>query len=745
MTVESKITGRPILPIDHGGEPEQPDAGGGFDLTALLQMARVRQRIILGTAAVVFTLVAIVVFHTTPLYDSSAIVMVDNRQNRVADMDAVLSGLNTDETTIENQIQILRSRNLMGRVIDKLHLDREPKSAPTAPDFLATAIRYANPLHWFGSASGARTPQQEQADAREGLIDGLLGSETVTAIGASSAMQITYRDADPRRAAKLANAIADAYVEDQLNAKFEATQKTSQWLADRLQQLSQQMQTADADVQQYKAEHNITQTQDGGSLLDQQLVQLNGQLVAARSALAEAQAKYARVKALQSSGRAEDVAQVFQSGMISQLRQQQADLLRQKAQLATVYGPRHPQMLDIESQIRNIDEKIKEEVQRVVETVANDVSVASAQVSSLENSLHELEGKSDVQNKAGVKLAELQARASSAHQLYEAFLGKFKETQGQEGVQAPDARIISRAVVPGGPSVPNKRRALELALAGGLALGFAFAWLAERLDAGFRTVSQVERVFGVPVLSTLPELPGVSKRDEHAADRIVDKPLSMYAEAVRGLQMGLVLSNVDKRPKMVLITSSVPDEGKSTVALSLARTAARADQKVLLVDCDLRHPTLAGALGLPESGKGLVEVMGGQARLEDCVIRDPRSNLWVLPTFRSAGHPPDMLGSATMEKLLQKLQADYDMVVVDSAPILPVNDTKILARLVDAVVFVVRWEKTPRDAAINAMRALSDVQAPLAGIVLARADSERYRYYSYGYQDYTAYHTYYSD
>lgn len=745
MTVESKISGRPFLPIDPGREPEQTDGGGGFDLTALLQMARVRQRIIIGTAAIVFALTAIVVFHTTPLYDSSAIVMLDERQNRITDMDAVLSGLNTDETTIENQLQILRSRSLMSRVIDKLHLDQEPAPAAAAPNFISAAIHYVNPLHWFGDAPANKTPEQQAADRREGLIDGLLGSVTVSEIGASSAMEISYRDTDPKRAATMANAIADAYVEDQLNAKFEATQKTSQWLADRLQQLSAQMQTADAAVQQYKAENNITETQGGGSLLDQQLVQLNGQLVAARSALAEAEAKYARVKALQASGRAEDVSQVFQSGMISQLRQQQADLLRQKAQLATVYGPRHPQMLDIESQIRNIDEKIKEEVQRVVETVANDVSVASAQVGSLEASLHQLEGKSDVQNKAGVKLAELQARASSAHQLYEAFLSKFKETQGQEGVQTPDARIISRAVVPGGPSVPNKRRALEMALAGGLLLGFAFAWLAERLDAGFRTVAQVERVFGVPVLSTLPELPNLSKEGQRAADRIVDKPLSMYAEAVRGLQMGLVLSNVDKRPKMVLVTSSVPDEGKSTVALSLARTAARAEQKVLLVDCDLRHPSIAGELNLPEGKKGLVEVMSGQATLEECVIRDPRTNLWILPTFRSAGHPPDMLGSATMEKLLQKLKVDYDMVIVDSAPILPVNDTKILARMVDAVLFVVRWEKTPRDAAVNAVRSLSDVQAPLAGIVLARADTERYRYYSYGYQDYTAYHTYYSD
>jgi succinoglycan biosynthesis transport protein ExoP len=744
MTVESKISGKPILSLNQGAEPEQMDAGSGFDLTALLQMMRVRQRIIIGTALAVFALVAIMVFRTTPLYDASAVVMLDQRENRVTDVNAVFSGLSTDETTMENQLQILRSRSLMAHVIDKLHLDQTPP-APPSINIIATAIHYANPLHWFGSPPDAKTAEQQAAARREGLVDGLLGSESVSEIGESSAMEITYRDADPNRAATFANAIADAYVEDQLNAKFEATQKTSQWLADRLQQLSAQMQAADAAVQQYKAENDITDTQGGGSLLDQQLVQLNGQLAVARSTLAEAEAKYARVRSLQASGRAEDVAQVFQSGMISQLRQQQADLMRQKAQFATVYGPRHPQMLDIESQIRNIDEKIKEEVERVVETVANDVSVAGAQVGSLQGSLSQLESKSAVQNKAGVKLAELLAKSSSAHQLYEAFLSKFKETQGQEGIQTPDARIISRAVVPGSPTVPNKRRALELAIAGGLALGFAIAWLAERLDSGFRTVTQVERILGVPVLSTLPELPELAKTQEQAADRVIEKPLSSFAEAVRGLQMGLVLSNVDKRPKTILITSSVPDEGKSTVALSLARSAARADQKVLLVDCDLRHPSIAGIMKLPDNQRGLIELMAGQAELDDCLIRDPKSNLQVLAATRTSAHPPDLLGSTTMEKLIAKLRAKFDMVIIDSAPLLPVNDTKILASMVDAVVFVVRWEKTPRDAVSSAARSLADVQAPVAGVVLARANAERHRYYSYGYQDYTAYHTYYND
>ncbi|MBU6299675.1 MAG: exopolysaccharide transport family protein, partial [Alphaproteobacteria bacterium] len=608
MTVQKNILGGSVLPLTDSVE-DPPLESGGFDLSGFVQMVRMRKEVILATAVAAIVVTGIYVFHMTPLYDASALVMLDQRENKVVDVNAVLSGLPTDATSIENQLQILRSRNLMSHVVDKLHLDQTSQAKAASFDIVADVVYYLNPLHWFASDIVTKSKADLDQERRNDLIDGLLGAETVTEIGGSSAMKVIFRSANPETAAATANAIADAYVDDQLNAKFEATQKTSQWLADRLQQLQNQMQAADAAVQEYKAENNITETATGGSILDQQLAQLNGQLVAARAQLAEAQAKYAKVRALQANGQAEEVAQVFQSGMIEQLRQQQADLLRQKAQLATTFGPRHPKMLDIESQIRNVDAKITEEVKRVVETVGNDVSVANAQVQSLQSSLTQLEGQSAVQNKAKIKLSELQARSSSVHQLYDAFLGKFKEMQGQESIQTPDARIISRAVVPDSPAVPNKIRDLELAAVFGLLAGLAIAYLLERLDAGVRTTDQIETMLGVPVLSTLPELQGVENAGEQAADRVIDKPLSSFAEAVRGLQMGLVLSNVDQQPKVMLITSSVPDEGKTTVALALARTIARADKKVVLIDGDLRHPSLVKAVQLSNGREGLIEVL----------------------------------------------------------------------------------------------------------------------------------------
>ena len=723
----------------------EPQNETAFDLTDLLRVIRVRKKIILGTALAVVAVTALALFRLTPLYTAKALVMLDQRQNKVEDVNAVLSGLPTDPTSIENQVQILRSRSLLSRVIDKQHLMDDSEFGAAKPNLLVGVVYYLNPLHWFPNLATTKTDAEMLQEQRNAIIDRLLGSETVAAQGRSSAILISFDSADPNKATAICNAIADAYVEDQLEAKFEATQKATQWLADRIQELSVQVQTAEAAVQEYKAENGLTETVNGTSLVDQQMADLNGQLITMRSDLAEKEARYARVLQLQKTGHAEDVTQAVESPLIATLRGQETDLLRQEADLTSKYGPRHPKMLDLESQKRNLQAKIAEEVGRVVQTVGNDVAIARARVGSLQASLNKLTGASTVDNKARVKLKELEARSSSSRQLYEAFLGRFKEAQGQEGIQTPDARIISRAELPHAPSFPNKSLSFGVAIPGGFLLGFLLAMLAERLDAGFRTVHQIERLLGVPVLSTLPEILGLDKTGGQAADRIIDKPMSSFAEAVRGLQMGLVLSNVDNRPKVVLVTSSVPSEGKTTVAISLARLAAQQRLKALVIDADLRRPTVAETLGLKKSENGLVQLLLGDATLDQCLVPDPKSTAMILPAYKTPGSPPDMLGSIAMERNLEGLKSHFDLIILDSAPLLPVNDTKVIARLADTVLFVVRWEKTPRDAVIEAARALVDIHAHVAGVALTRANAERYRYYSYGYQNYYAYDKYYSN
>jgi polysaccharide biosynthesis transport protein len=724
-------------------EDTQVLEGEGFSLVDFLRVIRVRKKIILGAAAAVVALVAVVVMQMTPLYSASAVVMLDQRKNNVEDVGAVLSGLPSDPSAVQNQVQILTSQELIGRVVDKLKLVDNPEYNPKHGGIFAV-IRLLNPLNWFSSSKTQADAQGENLE-RSAVVNKMRDQLTVTPVGLSTAIKVTFESTSANSAAQIANAIANAYVEDQLEAKFEATRKATTWLSGRIDELSKQAQAAEAAVQQFKAENNITTTVNGMTVVDQQIADLNNQLITAKTELAEKQANYGRLAALARSGEAENASQVVSSPLIATLRGQESDLTRQIADMSSKYGARHPKMLDMQAQKANLDAKIKEEVQRIVLSVKSDAEASQSRVSSLQASLHQLEAQGAGQNQTSVKLTALQSSATSARAMYEAFLGRLNQTQNQEGIQTPDARIITNAEVPQSSSSPKTFLAIGVAIPAGLILGLMLAFVAERLDSGFRTSTQVEGLLGLPVLSTIPELVGTNNEPVNAANLTVDKPMSSFVESIRGLQLGLTLSDVDNPPKVIVVTSSVPSEGKSTLALSLARVASSSGLKTVIVDGDLRRPNITKLLGDVVFERGLLEALVEKKTVQHYLTKDPLTATMVLPCLKSPANPAEVLASQTLKDLIGDLRKAFDLVIIDTAPILPVNDTRILCRLVDAILFVVRWETTPREAAVNAVRLLSDVKAPLAGVAMARADFERFRYYSYGYQSYQNYTKYYSD
>jgi capsular exopolysaccharide synthesis family protein len=262
----------------------------------------------------------------------------------------------------------------------------------------------------------------------------------------------------------------------------------------------------------------------------------------------------------------------------------------------------------------------------------------------------------------------------------------------------------------------------------------------EKLDSGFRTAGQIEDMLGIPVFSAVAEVTG----GFGTANEAVDKPTSPFAESMRGLQLGLSLSNVDKPPKIIIVTSSVPSEGKTTVAIGLARLAARAGVKTILLEADFRRPSFANVLGIQKSRPGLTDAISKHASLEECLVKDPKSDALVLACGTVPADPANILNSKAMQQIVTDMSRAFDLVIIDSAPVLPVNDTKILSRVADAILFVVRWEATPRDAVMNAIRSLQSVNVQVSGMALTRTNTERFRYYSYGYQSYDNYEKYYS-
>lgn len=717
-----------------------------LDLRALVRVVLARGYTILGTIAVAMTLVTLALLQMTPVYSASALIMVGQRENKVLDSEALLAGLPTDTATIENQIQILKSWSLAERVISKQNLivDPEFNSKKDSTSWAA----YLNPLSWFGSAE--REKITAGAGRKPSKVDPAIlrkfGSKvTVAAQGRSSVIKITFDSPDREKAALLANALADQYIVDQLETKFEAAKRTADWLNERLGELAERVRASESAVEQYKAENDLTDGKAGSSLANEQLSELNGQVVLARSNLAEQEAKYKQVNSLyRSGGGVDSIASVINSPLISTLRGQQAELMRKEAELATKYGERHPQMIALKDEKKNLDAKIEEEVKRIIRNLANEVSVAKARLSSLDESLGEIQGTANVQGKASIKLRELERDAQTNRTLYDTFQARFKATENKDQIQTPDARVIQGAAVPLDASFPNKPLIMGVTLFGAGVMGMLIALMLERLDNGFRIGPEIERATRLSNLAVVPMLKGA----KHVADRVIQKPLSVFSESIRSVNAGLQLSNVDKPPKVVMITSSMPSEGKTSLAVSLGRLASKSGARVLLIDGDLRHPSVGLQFSPRPPEAGLVEVLAGRLELASVLHRDPISPLEFVPVAHAPANPADLLASQAMRSMIQELRNHYDLIILDAAPVLPVSDSRMLARLADKVIYVVKWDATPREAVVSGIKLLRDANADIAGTVLTQADLRRHAIYGYGYTSYgygSSYAKYYSE
>jgi capsular exopolysaccharide synthesis family protein len=358
--------------------------------------------------------------------------------------------------------------------------------------------------------------------------------------------------------------------------------------------------------------------------------------------------------------------------------------------------------------------------------------VAKARVATLENQLEVLQQKTSLSTTAEVQLAELERQAQAARSLYENFLSRSKELAQMDLSQA-DARMIYPAEAPLYPSQPQPWLWLPLAAMFGLTLGVALALLLDALDSGFRTLEQMENMTGAPALALLAELPASEGSLFNYAQR---KPSSAFAESIRAARAALRFANPDKPPQVILVTSSVPGEGKSLFSTSLAHLAALGGQKVLLLETDLRRPTLAQQFVL-KPRHGLAEVLGGEAALSDALHQPQGTKLTVLPATASNPFAPELLASGKMKKLLGELRKKFDLIILDSPPVTAVADATLLAALADSVLFVVRWGTTPRTVTMKALAALKAARAPLAGCLLSRVDFSKQKTYGYGSDAYT--------
>jgi succinoglycan biosynthesis transport protein ExoP len=711
---------------------------------------RRQRRIIFACIAIITAISAAVVLQLTPRYTAQSSILLDTRKTQVIDLQSVISGLPPDNAVVRSEIEVLRSPALAMAVAQKLDLVALPEFNPRLrPPSLGATLRQSadamieNLKPLLGIAPEKPAVETDPDPAKSALLTAALilrGEMDATNDGRSYVINIKVTSQDPKLAAALADAYADTYFQAQLDAKFEAVRRANDWLNDHLTRLRQDVEAADRAVQTFRAEHNLAEAK-GETVTTQQLAEVNSQLILAAADRAQKEASVRQLRDQLRAGNVEAAIQVLNSPLILELRKQESELLQKQAQLATRYKPAHPAMINIKAQIQDLDQKIHLEIDKIVHALEGEAAAARARESSLRDSLTQVEKSTNAQSEVEVRLHELQRQADSSRLLYENFLNRFKQTSTQEDIQQPDARLIAAAIVPGAPSYPRTRLLVGVAFVASVLIGILAAFGMERLDNCFRTPDQVEKLAKVPALGLVPTL----KTRGPPHEVIVASPMVPYSEAIRTIRTALRYSDIDHPPKVVLVTSALPSEGKSMTSLSLARSVARSGGRSLLIDCDLRRPSVARAMKLDDK-LGLLSLFDDAGMDFRAALQvDQPSGMHVLTAASGTANPQDLLGSNRMRELIAALRPHYDFIVLDTPPILGASDALILSHIADTTLFLVRWGQTPRPVVLGALTSFRANGGTLAGVVLTRVDLRKHA--TYGYGDfgyfYGHYHSYY--
>ena len=720
------------------------------DLTSQYNTLRRRWKVILLAIGATLAATLLLLLLVAPRYTASTQILFDPRKQNIYQAQTVASlGIAIDTGSVESEVSLIQSFNVLRHVVEALSLDQVREFGEPPPANLLSLLlsRFETPEE--PAVNAKFSPAQLLAARR------LRDSVTARRVGLTYVIEISATAREPLLAAQIADAVADAYLVEQLEARFLVSKRASDWFAQRLVLLREQLRGSEGMVADFRAQNNLVALPQGATIDKQQVSELSAQLVLARAQTTERRAKFEQAERVaHSGGNSAAMTEMLQSQLVSNLRTQEADIARREADLAAKYAATHPQLVSLRAEHADIRRAIADEIQRITLNYRNEFEVARKREQSLDQSLARFTQVASETDAVKLQLKELEREDESNRVLYEAFLSQAKQAHENTTLDSNDSRVITPALVPASPSFPRKSVYLSLALVLGLLGGIGLAFLQDYIENGFTTAEQLEAGTGLSVLAVLPELE--AKEINRASIRSIPeyvgrKPLSRFSESVRSARISIGLSDVDAPPKIVLVTSSIPGEGKSTVAVSLAISAAGSGQKVLLIDADMRHPTASKFFGL-ENSAGLVDILdssdltleSAQAEVHGSLGLFANERLAVLAAGAATKNAPDLLGSRKMGALLRSMRADYDLIIIDTPPITAVADSLVLANQVDKIVFVVEWERTPRAMVQRAMNVLGETRGRVAGIVLNRANVGQMRYHASYYSYYSqAYRTYY--
>ncbi len=732
------------LPQTSGQMLEDDDV---IDIRALLTTLWRRKWVIVNTTIFLVVISLIIVVQLTPRYTAESLLAIESRKNSVVDLEAVMSGLGTDVAAIKTEIDVLQSRRLGGKLVDRLNLTNDPEFNAEL-NTKKSLLSYLNPLSylpdaWSDAVLGRKVDARSDADkadaTRAKVIDSVLAKLSISNPARSYSLRLSFESTDPKKAALLANTLSELYLTDQLEVKFEATQRANEWLNERVFELRENVRSSEQAAQKFREENQLIQTRNAGSVNEQQLAQLNSQLVDARTDLARAEARQQQVAQVAADGQlaGSGLLEVIQSPLIQRLKEQESEVQRNRAELATRYGPRHPRMINVQAEYADIQAKIETEIEKIVAGVSGEAEVAAIRVRTLEQNLAGLKRESFTVSRAQVQMRELDREAEANRLLLQTFVNRFKETSSQDGMQQADARIISKADVPTLASFPKKKLIILLVAFAGVGIGVGLAFLLEALDNGYRNFDQLRQDLGLRGLGMIPLVGKTVLKESGPEGYLISKPTSSFSEAHRNIHASLMFAgSTGVVPRVLAVTSSVPGEGKSTATICLAHTLGRSGLKVLVVEADMRRPVMRKRMKIDRKFACLNDVLDGSAVENGAKIyEDETSGIHALWADKE-NDPQRLFNSNEFGSFVKEARTQYDLVLIDTPPVLAVSDVMVVSKEADALMFAVQWEKTAKTIVKTAVKQLQQTGCQIAGVVLTQVDIKRHQGYGYGDQGY---------
>ena len=691
-----------------------------------------RKWAILSFAVVVTLVAAVVAFVSTPIYEAKTTILIETNKQKVVTIEDVYAGVGASREYFQTQVEIIKSREVALKAIQKLKLYDNPDFDPRAPKKGFAAF-----LKQIGFATEEAPRQWTEQALTEAVYGSFNANLTIEPIRLSQLVVIRFTAPNAALAATVSNTLAQTYIENDLDARYQMTRTASVWLQERLSGLKEKLNQSEQTLQDYRDKIGVvnvdksTQSTNGP-----QIEQLQMRLIEARSRRADIEASYKVIQdAVAAGGDLSSQPAVLNSGQVSDAKRQASDAARRLAEVSQRYGKDHPKYIQAESESRSTNENLQRQIDLVVGGINHDYERARSAEKMLESALAGARGSVQNINRKEFALGQYEREVESNRQMYDMFIKRSKETNVSSDLQTTVARVVDPAAVPGSPIKPKKSLIITVALFVGLLIGAMLALLLDVLDNTLKTSEEVESRLKQPVLTVIPMLSPEELERSVSGQLVLNAPNSVYAEAIRTARTGVLLSSVDVASRILLVTSSVPGEGKSTFSCNLAM-AHSATKRTLLLDADMRRPSVTKTYGLDTTKPGLSELVAGTALLDDCVQKVADSKLVVLASGAIPPNPLELLLSDRFTHTLEALAKHFEVIVIDSPPIELVSDALVIASQSTGVIFVSKAQSTPYALARKGLRRLTRANAHIIGVVLNALDFKKAEKY---YGEYSGY------